>query len=394
MSRFLGAFGPVFVAIGFLCAPIAALMTSIAYENQKSIELSIGAGLVVGVASGGIVGLVYWRFYRTAEEAYPDQFRELGQRLATTVGLISSSPGRTDPCAVAAKNEADELSASVDHLLNHTESGSLWVSATGYLLAWSGIYRLEEAAIQLVPSEHVLAMARDDLSRLSGSSIPDTTHLKERLDNAIKQLITATAPGSRPGSASDEVSARCDIAAVRKNINRYREEMWKGLVSERNRIMLTTAIAGLFALLALDSVVFWHVDPKALQVAGAFIITGAVVSLLHQATLVGNSDAGVEDFGQSTARLLAATFVSGLIALLGVIVVEGSGLSVNGGGPIIPTFDHWRQVFDWTQNKSGFFWAALFGFAPSVLFQILQRNADDIKGSLVSSQATGATGKS
>ncbi|HEX7265440.1 MAG TPA: hypothetical protein VF383_14785 [Candidatus Dormibacteraeota bacterium] len=358
-------------------------MTSIAYENQNSIGLSIGTGLFVGVASGVIVGLVYWRFYRTAEEAYPDQFRELSQRLATIDGLIDSSPVRTDPCAVAAKNEADKLSDWVDRLLNHTESGSLWVSATGYLLAWGGIYRLEEAAIQLVPSEHVLSMARDDLSRLSGSSIPDTTHLKDRLDSAIKQL-----------TASDDVSARCEIAAVRKNINRYREEMWKGLVAERNRIMLATAIAGIFALLALDSVVFWHVDLKALEVAAGFVVTGAVVSLLHQATLVGNSDAGVEDFGQSTARLLAATFVSGLIALLGVIVVEGSGLSINGGGPIIPTFDHWRQVFDWTQNKGGFFWAALFGFAPSLLFQILQRNADAIKGSLVSSQATGATGKS
>jgi hypothetical protein len=369
-------------------------MTSIEYENQNSVALSIGAGLVVGLASGVIVGLVYWRFYRTADEAYPDQFQELTRRLATIVGLICSSPNRSDPCAVAAEKEADELSHTIDCLLNRTESGSLWVSAAGYLLAWSGIYRLEEAAIQLVPSEQVLAMARDDVSRLSGSSIPDTTHLKERLENAIKQLIAATPHESDRGSAAGEVSARCEIAAVRKNINRYREEMWKGLVSERNRIMLATAIAGVFALLALDSVVFWHVDTKALQVAAAFVITGAVVSLLHQATLVGTFDAGVEDFGQSTARLLAATFVSGLIALLGVIVVEGSGLSVNGGGPIIPTFDHWRQVFDWTQNKSGFFWAALFGFAPSVMFQILQKRADAIKGSLVSSQATGATSKS
>jgi hypothetical protein len=177
---------------------------------------------------------------------------------------------------------------------------------------------------------------------------------------------------------------------VRNKINRYREDKWSGLLADRNRIMLATAIAGLLAYLALVSVVFRHIDQKALQVAGSFIITGGLVSLLHQATVVGTSDSGVEDFGQSTARLLSATFVSSVIALLGVIVLEGAGLTIN-GSPVFPSFTHWRDTFDWTQNKSGFFWAALFGFAPSLLFGILQSRADGIKSSLESTRATGAT---
>src|SRR5262249_41509184 len=109
---------------------------------------------------------------------------------------------------------------------------------------------------------------------------------------------------------------------------------------------------------------------------------------------------GLEDFGHSTARLLSATFVSGVIAVVGVVLVEGSGLSIN-GAPIVPSFGHWSQVFDWTANRSGFIFAALFGFAPSLLFQLLhgcapslvsqplRGRADEIKSALPSTRGAG-----
>ena len=130
--------------------------------------------------------------------------------------------------------------------------------------------------------------------------------------------------------------------------------------------MLAAAIAGFFANFGLVSVIVWNIDPKALEVATSFIVTGALISLLHQATLVGSSESGIEDFGQSTARLFSATFVSGLIALLGVIVLEGAGLVINGAS-IIPSHLHWKETFDWTQNRGGYFVAALFGFCPELV---------------------------
>jgi hypothetical protein len=54
------------------------------------------------------------------------------------------------------------------------------------------------------------------------------------------------------------------------------------------------------------------------------------------------------------------------------------------------SFDHWHQTFNWTLNRGGYFWAALFGFTPSLLFQLLQSRVDSIKSSLDSSRATGA----
>jgi len=154
--------------------------------------------------------------------------------------------------------------------------------------------------------------------------------------------------------------------------------------------MLAAAVAGVIAYLALVTVVVWGIDHKALQVAAAFVITGTLVSLLHQVTLVGTAEGGVADFGQSTARLLSATFVSGLIALLGVVVLEGMNLTVN-GAPVFTPFAKWSQTFDWTANKSGFFWAAAFGLTPSWLFQMLQQRTDAIKTSLNASRAGGGT---
>lgn len=182
------------------------------------------------------------------------------------------------------------------------------------------------------------------------------------------------------------------MALVHNAINRIREDQWGALVGSRNNMMLAAAIAGMIAYLALVSVVVWGIDPKALQVAATFVMTGTLISLLHQVTLVDSRAGGVSDFGQSTARLLSATFVSGLIALLGVVVVEGSGLDVAlGGAQVLQAAGGWAQTFDWTQDRIGYFWAAAFGLTPSLLFKLLQNRTDAIKSSLNASRATGGS---
>jgi len=69
----------------------------------------------------------------------------------------------------------------------------------------------------------------------------------------------------------------------------------------------------------------------------SFVITGALVSLLHQVTTVGSSEPAIEDFGQSTARLLSATFTSAVIALVGVIDLQGLSLNINGAPLLTPS---------------------------------------------------------
>jgi hypothetical protein len=385
MSQLFSAFGTVFVVIGFLCAPVAALVSFVAYVfvSPRGQEVSsIAAGLLVAVIAATVVGWLYERKYQRASAVYAEQYRNLVQRLRTArIRLDVCKPSTPTELATAARRDAEGLVRDLDTLLEDPKAGARWISATGYLEAWSDINRLEEQMIFLLPIPQVLAIGRDDLTRLQGSQIPQAAELQNRLN---ADLTDITGP--------NELSGRADMVLVRHAINRSREDQWAKLVGARNLTMLAAAIAGLIAYLGLLSVIVWHIDPKALQVATAFIITGALISLLHQLTVVGLSDSAVEDFGQPTARLLAATFVSGLIALLGIIILQGMGLTINGASLNAP-FGHWKQTFDWTQNKNGFFWAAVFGVAPSFLFQLLQSHIDTIKTSLESSKASGGVAK-
>lgn len=389
MSRLFTAFGTAFVAIGFVCAPIAALATFAVYvfanPTRGNVLPAFAVGLALGVLAGIGVWWIYQRSYRSARDVNPGQYQSLNARLKSDGNQIQVSvpPPATRPLAVAAQKDTDRITKDLEGLLEKPQPGDWWLSAEGYLEAWTDVYRLEEAMLLLVPVGQVLAMANDDLSRLEGSDIPNAANLKQRLTSHVNKLV----------AGMDDCAARTDIAAVRRSINQYRDDQWRALVRERNRAMLAAAIAGLLAYFGLISVLVWNIDPKALQVATALIVTGALVSLLHQVTVVGSSETGIEDFGQSTSRLLSATFVSGLIALLGVIIIQGAGLTIN-GVPLIQSFGHWKQTFDWTQNKGAFFWAALFGLTPSLLFQILQNRADNLISNLESSQAGGAkTGK-
>ncbi len=393
MSRFFSAFGTAFIAMGFICAPLAAFATFVFYVwidgTRGRVDISVGSGLLVALVAGLILGWIYTKHFQLASDVNAEQFHDISVRLRSAQSLFDScdAPRERRSLAFAAWDTGEKLItdlAGAQGLL--TKRGPRWLAAQGYLEAWNDIYGIEESLILFVAVQHVTVVANEDRSRLDGSSIPNAASLAKHLEADISLL---SPPNKHAPIGKDELSARTDIQSVRHQINRYRSDQWSALVAERNRTLLAAAFAGALVYLGLLSVVIWRIDPKALLVAVSFVITGALVSLLHQVTTVGTADAGIEDFGQSTARLLTATLVSGVIALIGIIVLEGASLTVN-GAPLLTPNQHWKDTFDWTNNKGGFFFAALFGFAPSLLFDLLQKRADSIKSNLDSSQATGA----
>ncbi|HXM56954.1 MAG TPA: hypothetical protein VOB72_16255 [Candidatus Dormibacteraeota bacterium] len=400
MSPFVSACGTLFVAVGFLCAPFAAGVTFFSYVliyelagKQKLPALSIAIGLLAGgLAIGGL-----WRVYRTwyqgAGDVYPDQHKHLLRRLESAGHRLAATQVPA-PTALQAAARADAVSIDNSLRAQLERVDARWLSAAAYLEAWSDLNRLEEALLYLLPRPQVLALAEDDLSRLQGGAGSKSLQsLEKRLKDGIGILTKAgSAAGAGGPPEPAEELARADVALVRNAINRTREDQWGQLVGSRNNMMLAAAIAGIIAYLSLVSVVLWGMDPKALQVAATFVMTGTLISLLHQVTLVDTRAGGVSDFGQSTARLLSATFVSGLIALLGVVVIEGTGLHVTiDGGQLFETHGGWAQTFDWTQDRVGYFWAAAFGLTPSLLFKMLQNRTDQIKTSLNASRATGGS---
>ena len=386
MSRFFSAFGTAFIAIGIICAPLAAFATFVLYvlveASRGEVGTSVIGGLATALLAAVLLALTYSGRYQTAAAVNAREIHDLTARLSSASRLFTSSGG--PPAGEILRSVAWQTAGDLIQRLSGPDGrlqkkGPGWLAAESYLEAWSDIYSIEEALILLVPFELAVTMANDDLARLAGSNIPTADVLRKRLESALH----------RHSSGSDAMAIRLEFQAVRRMINLYRSEQWGALVDERNHTLLAASFAGLFAYLGLLLVVVWNIDTKALLVAMSFVITGALVSLLHQLTSVGGVGGGLEDFGQSTARLLTATLVSGVIAVVAIIALEGASLTVN-GAPLLKPSPHWRETFDWTQNKSGFFFAALFGFAPSLLFEILQRRADGIKSNLGSSQATGA----
>jgi hypothetical protein len=392
MSPVVSACGTFIVAVGFLCAPFAAGVTFFAYVllyefagKQKHPAASITIGVVAGSLAIGGLRWLYRHWYQHGADVYPDQHRHLRRRLESAEHQLRANRMETPaPSQTAARQNADAIAETLDQTL--AETGPRWLSAAAYLEAWSDLNRLEEAMLHLLPRPQVLALAQDDLARLQGSDSKSMERLQARLNTDLDVLKDASATGD------PELAARADLALVHNAINRIREDQWGQLVGSRNNTMLAASIAGGIAYLALVSVIAWGMDPKALQVAATFVITGTLVSLLHQVTLVDARTGGVSDFGQSTARLLSATFVSGLIALLGVVVVEGMGLDVTlGAAQVLKTHTTWAQTFDWSVDRAGYFWAAAFGLTPSFLFKLLQNRTDAIKSSLNASRATGGS---
>jgi len=66
--------------------------------------------------------------------------------------------------------------------------GLPWVLATGYVDLWKRLHRAEEASIEVVPVETVLAWAAFDEMRLQSSKIGDSTDLRAKLRRAAEVI--------------------------------------------------------------------------------------------------------------------------------------------------------------------------------------------------------------
>src|SRR5262249_18623702 len=161
VSQLLTAFGTAVVGIGFLCAPLGAVVTFVVYVFLGVHEPlpSIGAGLLAGVAVAAAIVLAYDRRYQHAKDVYPDQYRHLMRRL-------QSAGHRLELCAsvkaqglvAAAQKDAERIKEELTELLEKPSRGSRWISASGYLEAWSDLNRLEESLLFLLPSHQVVAL--------------------------------------------------------------------------------------------------------------------------------------------------------------------------------------------------------------------------------------------
>jgi hypothetical protein len=353
--------------------------------------LSVMAGTIVAFLVGwllaGLAGHI-----NAARLAYPDQDRELldRSRLASArLGCITPVDPSTAPLRSMVEWLLADLSADL------AARGPQWLDASGYLNAWARLHEAEEDLILVDTEDEVIAAGLADLLRLNDSEIPARMILAQEINDSLPFIAGGGVQLHPPVAAASPLSpsvARRRIRKVRMAINRDRDDKWDQIVRSRNGLVIAAAVALLVSYLLVVLAIGFEVPPRVLASALVFVLVGALVSSVHQLFVRSGAQNEVEDFGYSNVKLLVVPILSGLVAVLAIVVLTQTQISVSGqtlGG----TFSSWQAAFDWRKNPAAIWIAILFGFAPSLLFSLLQTRVDSALSSLKSSSSGGGTTK-
>jgi hypothetical protein len=162
-------------------------------------------------------------------------------------------------------------------------------------------------------------------------------------------------------------------------------------VQVRNQLLKTVALTGcvcfsLVALAVLTEVAFIH-----LAMGIAFFLVGAIVGLFNQLRLDASAETATEDYGLATARLVHTPLFSGLAALVGVLVIPLLSLLANGVAAKESTpLPSLGDLFG--PSPVSFLLAVVFGLSPTVLLNRLQKEAEQYKADLKSSESLSQEG--
>ncbi|MBV9257515.1 MAG: hypothetical protein JO215_05805, partial [Ktedonobacteraceae bacterium] len=117
--------------------------------------------------------------------------------------------------------------------------------------------------------------------------------------------------------------------------------------------------------------------------AAAFYLVGAVTGLFGRFYREAMADTAVDDFGFSTARLVATPLLSGLAGIGGVmltVMLTALGDTLGNTGNITM-----NNIFH--MDPRLFFVAAIFGLTPNLLIKGLQEEASKYATDIQSSKA-------
>ncbi len=318
-----------------------------------------GSALVLcSFAIGTAVWLTAAAWYRHLtgpHSANPSSFNQLRPHLHALDARLDVLGARPDEQLVRAEAAhyrdllAEELASAGD---------VRWVTATGYVTAWTLMHRAEELLMLIAPRDDLLRSGFYDLTRLQNAHLDNRDDLLRNGYQALRDLgvpryLLARRVGhhapSRPAAADglngpragiavldeQERQARLVLVGIRRAINEHRDSKYAGLVQARNRAartMTITAFAtyGLLALAAIDGV-----SKQTMVRAMAIFLVGALVGLFSRLFDESRADASatIEDYGLATMRLLTRPLLSGLAALAGVVMTISLPSAVTGAVP-------------------------------------------------------------
>ena len=231
-----------------------------------------------------------------------------------SVAPVPSTPAPGESAADRDAQRAEarrEVEETINAIRQDLQQGGLrWVSGTGYIGLWRHVHEAEEAYLQLAPLSTLIAEAKRDQLRLTGSGIGNKEELLGRLQDASADI-----------KSGSEESARGVIRAVRSAINDFRDGARSGTVRARNRLAAVTFCTCILILIVTALAVTIAAPKASVEATVVYFLVGDIVACFGLLNTLANVDFAVEDYGLSNVRLAIRLLTSGLAAVGGVVIV-------------------------------------------------------------------------
>lgn len=271
--------------------------------------------------------------------------------------------------------------AYIDTMLKR--NGLTWVLRTGYISLWDRMNKADEAMIVFMPPQRVIEGAKYDELRLKGSQVPDNKDL-------IEQLKRATCTLSSDPTDSQKQEANSNIRQVRSALHKYTNERWDALVRARNQLLGTAVLTSVLTYILVDVAILVGVPVVTLEQISGFYLLGAIVGLfgrmLNESNTKDADIAHMDDYGLTGVRILVTPLLSGLAALVGVLLASMLSIvlttTVSHSTMNLPTL---ANIYNFNMYPQNLVFAAVFGYLPSLVIGLLKQQANKIQSEIHSS---------
>jgi hypothetical protein len=235
---------------------------------------------------------------------------------------------------------------------------------------------------------------RDSLQQDNASSLQQP--MAQALLALLKKAVEQT--GSTTETRNKEQEARSTIRKARSALHNFTNERWDALVRARNQLMGAALLASIFTYLLVVLAILASVVPgivlpptnfpAILGQITLFYLLGAVVGLFSRALSESNEkDADIahsDDYGLTAARILVTPSLSGLAALIGVLLVAMLSITlsttISHGATTYSTFA--ANIYNFNVNPQNLVFAAIFGYLPSLVIGLLKQQTNKIQSEI------------
>jgi hypothetical protein len=225
--------------------------------------------------------------------------------------------------------------------------------------------------------------------------------LQQSMERAMLALIKHAVEPTSPSTATKgkEQEARSTIRQVRSSLHKFTNERWDALVRARNQLLGTALLASIITYILVVLGILAGIVPIAgvipvpestLEQIIIFYLLGAIVGLfsrlLDESNAKDSDIAHKDDYGLTAARILVTPLLSGLAALVGVLLTAMLSITLTTTVSHVTTsFPPLRSIYNFNIYPQNLVFAAVFGYLPSLVIGILKQQTNKIQSEIHSS---------